>query len=153
MLKQVMHIIITVHYRRTLKVSDLENDTSLTKWWNICLYYWEMPWPVYSFLITHSVMLLLNPLTTVLVIWELTLGSISSLLPAYCGHNSASLSVMPMWLLAYCTFSFMIERCGNVDTVLLLVKSKTLIRVFWNVTLCSFGCIVPVTVPSCTKIV
>ena len=81
-----------------------------------------------------------------------SLGSISSLLPAYYSHNCASLSVMLIWLLAYYAHSVMLERCGNVNTVLLPVKSKTLITVFWNITLCSFDCRLPVTVASCTRI-
>jgi len=100
----------------------------------------------------NTVKLLLNPLTTVPLIGELTLGSISSLLPAYYSHSCASLSVMLMGLLEYCTFCFMLERCGNVNTILLPIKSKTLIIVFWNITLCSFRCRLPITVASCTKI-
>lgn len=41
-----------------------------------------------------TVMLLLNPLTTVPVIGELTLGSVSSLLPACYSHSCVSLYVM-----------------------------------------------------------
>ena len=99
-----------------------------------------------------SVTLLLNPLTTVPVIGELTLGSVSSLLPSYYSHSCVSLSVMQMGLLEYYTFCVMLERCGNINTILLPVKSKTLITVFWNITLCSFGCRLPITVASCTRI-